>query len=354
VRIAVISTPFISIPPPSYGGTELVVQNLLTALTKRGHQVSVYATGDSRAPGPVHARFATSVWPPQPYRELDHATFAIADLLARDQVDVIHAHVPSAAALARFIDAPLVYTVHHERDPALHGLYRGSACSTLTICAISARQAELLEQDRVHVPHVVHHGLDAERYRFTATPRGYAAYLGRFSPEKGPHTAIDVAAAAGVPILLAGKPHWRDGAYFDEEMAPRLQAPDVSWEGEAGFDAKVELLGGALATLFPVCWEEPFGLVMIESMLCGTPVLAYPRGAAPEIVDEGITGWIVRGPDEMRARLGELANGGLRLDRARCRAHAAERFSVARMTDRYLAIYREAAGLSAPTVTAPG
>jgi glycosyltransferase involved in cell wall biosynthesis len=347
VRIAVISTPFISVPPPSYGGTELVVEELVGELTARGHQIITYATGDSHVPGELRARFERPMWPPDGYHELDHATFAIADLLARDEVDVIHAHVPSVAALARFLETPVVVTVHHEPDDPIFGLYRASQCSTLTICAISARQAELLERDGVPGAPVVHHGLDAARYQLGAESRGYAAFLGRFAREKGVHLAIDAAGAAGLPIRLAGKPHWKDGAYFDEMLAPRLARAGVTWAGEAAFASKLALLGGAVATLFPIQWEEPFGLVMIESMLCGAPVLAFGLGSAREIVDDGITGWIVRDVDEMAARLRDLASGRLALDRARCRAHAAARFSVTRMVDRYLEVYAGAAGLPA-------
>ncbi len=169
-------------------------------------------------------------------------------------------------------------------------------------------------------------------------------FLGRFSAEKGVHIALDVAWQVGVELRLGGKPHWQDDHYFRSEIEPRLLRPGVTWVGEAGFDVKLQLLGNALATLFPIEWEEPFGLVMIESMLCGTPVLSFPRGAASEVIDPGVTGWIVRDQDEMAWRLARLADGRAGFDRDRCRELAARRFGVDRMVEQYLAIYADAAG----------
>jgi glycosyltransferase involved in cell wall biosynthesis len=188
---------------------------------------------------------------------------------------------------------------------------------------------------------VVHHGLATRLYRPGAGDGGYVAFLGRLSREKGAHIAIDVAADLGLPLRIGG-PYWpgipEQDEYFHEHIRPRLERAgrDLEWLGELGHDAKMRLLGGASATLMPIEWEEPFGLVMIESMLAGTPVVAFARGAAPEIVDDGVTGFLVKDAAEMRARLPEAQ----RLDRRACRARALERWSAERMTRDYEDVYR--------------
>src|SRR5262249_29890735 len=161
----------------------------------------------------------------------------------------------------------------------------------------------------------------------------YAAFLARFAVEKGPAVAIEVALRAGVPIRLGGEPHWKDMGYFHSDIEPRLSSPGVTWLGELAHGPKCLLLGGAVATLCPINWEEPFGLVIIESMLCGTPVLAFARGSAPELIDDGVTGWVCGDAAEMAARLAALHRSPRTFDRAACRALAVERFSVGRMTE---------------------
>jgi glycosyltransferase involved in cell wall biosynthesis len=258
---------------------------------------------------------------------------------------VVHGHSAPLLSFAPVLGVPVV----HERAEPLNDLYRATGGSNVTFVAISGRQRDLHAD--VCRARVVHHGLDGSRYPLGAGVGGYAAFLGRFAREKGPAAAIDAARAAGVPLRMGGSPHARDGAYFDAEVRPRLGA-GVTCLGDVGHAAKIELLGGAMATLFPIDWEEPFGLVMIESMLCGTPVIAFPRGAAAEVVDDGVTGWLVEDGPEMAWRLRRVATGRDRLDRARVRARAAARFGAARMADDYLRIFEEVAGARAE-VAAP-
>jgi glycosyltransferase involved in cell wall biosynthesis len=276
MRVGMISTPFIPVPPTGYGGTELIVHELCEGLRARGHQVVLYTCGPARGL-PPHARvfYEEPVWPPDPYREMHHAAWAIADLAASDEpVDVIHSHCPAALPLARFAHAPLVHTIHHERLDGRASYY--AVQDGVRYVAISARQRSLHAEiaDRADV---VLHGLDAARY-----PLGRggpdAFFLGRLAAEKGPHLAIGAARAARVRLVLAGKPHDGDEPYFESRVKPLLGLPGIEWIGEADFARKLPLLRNARATLFPIEWEEPFGLVMIESMLCGTPVLALPRG----------------------------------------------------------------------------
>ncbi len=340
MRIAMISTPFVSVPPPRYGGTELIVAELVTGLAAAGHEVTLFATGDSHAGQNVslRSRFERPRWPPDAYVELDHASFAIEEILADSGgFDVVHAHVPAALSFARLLDAPMVYTVHHDDGAEyarLQSLYRRSRAHFV---AISARQRELMYE--LGEARVIHHGLDPGCHHFGAGDGGYCAFLGRFSPEKAPHVAVDAARAAGVAIRLAGAPHWRDHDYFERELGPRLRLPGIEAVGEIGGACKREFLAGARALLFPVDWEEPFGLVMIEAMLSGTPVLAFARGSVPEIVEHGLTGYLCRDADDMAARLRAIG----RFDRAACRRRALERWTSARMVRDYVALYEAVA-----------
>jgi glycosyltransferase involved in cell wall biosynthesis len=348
VRIALVSTPFVRVPPASYGGTELIVATLAEEYLRRGHEVVMYATGDSRLRGAeVRWRYRRAMWPPNPWRELDHAAFAMRDILARNDVDLVHGHAAPTVALTAFVDLPMVYTLHHAFEEPLSTLYRGSASPAVSLVAISYRQRELLGHGLA--AEVVHHGLRVDRYRVGAG-RGPAVFLGRFAEEKGVHLALDAAARAEVPLLLGGKPHWKDAAYFRDKVEPRLARRGVIWNGEADHGPKVEMLAEAPALLFPIQWEEPFGLVMIEAMLCGAPVLAFGRGSAPEIVDVGVTGWIVEDVDEMAWQLRRLAADPARFDRGRCRRRAAERFSSSVMAEAYLSLYSRVLGSPALSV----
>jgi glycosyltransferase involved in cell wall biosynthesis len=335
MRIALISTPFVAVPPPQYGGTELIVHELVEGLSAQGHAVTLFACGGSRASGPnveVRALYDCARWPPDPYPELDHAAWAVEQLLADpERFDLVHAHVPSALPFASFLDVPMVYTVHHERDPRLSPLY---ARSRAHMIAISARQRELAPE--LARASVIHHGVSPDRYALGRGAGGYAAFLGRFAREKGVHHAIDAARAADLPIRLAGKPHPTDGEYFEKRVAPRLARAGVTHIGEVGGESKTAFLRDARALLFPIDWEEPFGLVMVEAMLCGTPVLAFGRGSAPEVVEEGITGFICEDVVDLTCRLRSGLDG---FDRERCRRRALERWTAARMVAEHLRLY---------------
>jgi glycosyltransferase involved in cell wall biosynthesis len=337
MRVALVSTCAVAVPPRDYGGTELVVAELAKMLTRRGHHVTVYATGDSEPGTELRYRFAAPIWPPNDASELRHAAFAWREI-ARGGFDVVHVHQAPSIALGALVPGlPLVATLHHCRDPALIDFYLDFPETTFV--AISRRQAELVPE--LAVRHVVHHGLDPCHYPAGDGEGGYCAFLGRLAPEKAPHVAIDAALAAGVPLRIGGAPHACHARYFDAEIAPRLARAGaaVAWLGSVALPSKVALLAGARALLFPIDWEEPFGLVMIESMLVGTPVLAFARGSVAEIVEEGVTGFIVKDAREMAARLRTL--GGF--DRARCRARAVERWSSARMAHDYERVYEQAA-----------
>ena len=338
-----VSTPFVPVPPRKYGGTELVVHELVEELVARGHDVVLFATGDSRTSAELRFLYRESQWPPDPLSDINHVAWAMRQVREED-FDVVHAH--SACALALWQLAcplgrpPLVYTVHHVRERELSAFYRHFPEAHFV--AISRDQAERLRRE-VALPRlaVVHHGLDPARYLWTGRPGDYVCFLARFARVKGPHTAIEVARAAGVPIRVAGAAHEADREFAEREVYPRLALPHVTHLGGVGLAEKVPLLRGARAMLAPLEWEEPFGLAMLEAMLAGCPVVAFPRGSAPELIEDGVTGFLV--PDGRR--MAEIIRPGGPLDhfdRRRCRARAAERFGRARMADDYLRLYARA------------
>jgi glycosyltransferase involved in cell wall biosynthesis len=335
MRIALISTCALSTPPRAYGGTELVVAELAKGLVSLGHDVTVYATGDSSSRGQLRWHFKQSVWPPNELAEARHAGFAWKDIAsARERYDLVHVHHATALPFQPLVGLPTALTIHHARVDALVDHYR--SYPQVAYVAISGRQAELTPELRF--ARTIHHGLDPELYPAGGGDGGYVAFLGRFAAEKAPHIAVDAARQAGVPLLLGGAAHEvpEAQAYFHGELEPRLHgASDVIWCGELPHEPKLGLLQQARALLVPLQWEEPFGLVMIEAMLVGTPVIAFARGSAPEIVEDGVTGYLVHSTEEMGERIRQLD----RVDRARCRARAQERWSTTRMAQEYAALY---------------
>ncbi|MGD0678077.1 MAG: glycosyltransferase family 4 protein [Polyangiaceae bacterium] len=336
MRVALISTCAVSVPPRAYGGTELIISELAQGLTQLGHEVTTFATGDSCPAGRLQWHFERPVWPPYETAELRHAAKAWQTITANaGAFDIVHAHQAPSIPLASLTRAvPTVYTLHHHRDERLIALYRDFP--TISYVAISARQAELTPE--VPVDAVIHHGLDAKRYGSAGLgDGGYVAFLGRLAPEKAPHLAIDAARQANVLLRMGGGVHPPDRDYFAADVEPRLSDGQggVEWMGELSHEPKVSLLRGARALLFPIEWEEPFGLVMVESMLVGTPVIAFAHGSAPEVIEEGVTGYIVQDVAAMADRIRQLDG----FDRVRCRQRAIERWTSLRMSREYEALY---------------
>jgi len=338
MRIAMISTPFLAVPPRGYGGTELVVHELVEGLVERGHQVTLFATGDSRTSAELRSLFPATQWPPKELTDLNHVSWAFARIVEGDY-DLVHAHTAAALAMSRLLpDLPLVYTLHHCRDEALSEFYHHFP--DVQYVAISADQ----RRREIPLPHctVIHHGLNATRYAWTELPADYLCFVGRFSRGKGPHTAIDAAACAGLPIRIAGETHAPDQPFARAELEPRLRLPHVTYLGPVGAAEKVPLLRDARALLAPIDWDEPFGLILIEAMLSGCPAVAFSRGSVPELVEPGITGFVVNNLEEMVA---VIRPGGPvdHFDRWRCRARAQQRFSRKRLVTDHERVYAIAA-----------
>lgn len=329
-----VSTPFVPVPPPMYGGTELVVHDLVEGLIDRGHTVTLFATGDSRSRARLCSLYPRAQWPPAAFTDLNHTSWAMAQVADGDY-DVIHAHSAAALALGRLLpDVPLVYTLHHAFEPELSTYY--ADFPEVAFVAISVDQCGR----EIGVPQctVIHHGLDPSRYRSTSRPGSYVCFVGRFAREKGLHTAIDAAAQAGVPIRVAGEVHPRDRDYGRSEVEPRLRLPHVTYLGCVGPEQKVPLLRDARALLAPIEWNEPFGLILIEAMLSGCPVVAFRRGSVPELIEHGITGLIADSADEVADW---IRPGGAvdQLDRQHIRTSAVARFNNRRMAAEYERLY---------------
>lgn len=336
MRIAIISTPFIRVPPRGYGGTELFCYELAEGLTWRGHDVTLFTTGDSKVTCRRRALFSSAQWPPSVEDELNHVAWAFGEI-ARDHFDVVQLNSSVGVPLTRGLPVPVVHTLHHERVEAISRLY--TRHPEVWYVAISDRQRRL----EVPLRHsrVIHHGLSPARYPPALEDAGYLAHIGRYAKEKGTHLAIDIARASGLPLRLAGRAHPKDQQYFEEQVAPRLTDGDVEELGEADHERKITLLRGARALLCPLQWEEPFGLIAVEAMLCGTPVLGFRRGSFPELVDEGVTGYLAADGDiETLAR---VAKGLAGFDRAACARRARERFSAKVMVSAYEALYQSLA-----------
>ena len=335
MRVALIAPPFIPVPPTGYGGTELFVAQLAESLLERGHDVTVFANGESTVQCALRWTFPEKDWPPRSedsptLKNLDHSAWAL-HMASIGDFDVVHINDALAVPLSRFVSTPVVHTLHHPHEPALSALY--ARHPWVHYVAISKAQREMEPLPRVTT---IHHGVRLDDYCFNERKQPYLAFLGRMAPVKGPHLAIEVARRAGIPLKLAGEiqPLFRD--YWDSEVRPLIDGRQVEFIGEATHDIKNDLLSNAAALLFPIQWNEPFGLVMIEAMACGTPVLALPGGAVAEVVSDGVSGWICDGIDDMARHAASLD-----IVPALCRHHVEQHFSLGRMAADYEELYRQ-------------
>jgi glycosyltransferase involved in cell wall biosynthesis len=337
MKIAQVAPLVESVPPRLYGGSERIVSYLTEELVGQGHEVTLFASADSATSARLVAccsealRLNPTVRDPIPYYML------MLDKVRRQaaEFDIVHFHIDQFHfPVFRDIAQRTITTLHGRQDlPDMHRLYSGFPEMRL----VSISNSQRSQMAGAFPLATIHHGLPVNLFEATLCPRGgYLAFLGRISPEKGVDRAIRIARAAGIPLKIAAKVDRVDGEYFKAVIEPMLGGPGVEFIGEIDEKRKQGFLGEARGLLFPITWPEPFGLVMIEAMACGTPVLAFRNGSVPEVVDDGVTGFIVDTEEEAVCRLGAL----LALNRRRVRRRFEERFTAARMAADYLKLYR--------------
>ncbi len=334
LRIALVGPVAQSIPPARSGSIETVTAMLADGLAVRGHEVTLFATASSTTSARLHAVFEegynrdTDLWPWE-LCELFNLAAAVERAEAFDLIHCQAEYAPLSLALTRIVPVPVVQTVHHAPSAPEAALW--SRYPEAPFIAVSRAQAERLAG--LDVAATIHHAVDPRAYEYRADPDDYLLFLGRFTPDKGVLEAMDVARRTGHRLVLAAA----ENDYYRTAVAPRVDGDRVAYAGEADLEAKVALLQGARALLYPLQAPESFGLVLIEAMMCGTPVAALDRGAVRELVDEGCTGHAFASLDALAAGLDDV----LALDRGRVRARARERFRPDRMVDAHVGAYRQ-------------
>lgn len=335
MKIALVAPPFIPVPPKIYGGTELFIANLAKGLKEKGHHPVVYANGESKTGAELRYIYPESLWPIKGeiydnLRDLRHSAWAVRD--ASRDCDVIHLNNTPGLACTEFVDQPVAYTIHHPHVQGLSDFY----CHYPAANFVTISKFQMLKE-RLHKLRTIHHGIDTSLYSVDLhARREHLTFLGRIAPIKGTHIAIEVAKKAGVPLKIAGEvqPAFRE--YFEKQIKPQVDGCFIEFLGEVDMQAKNELFRNSKALLFPIQWNEPFGLVMVEAMACGVPVLAFRGGAVEEIVREDVSGYICAGPDEMAKRARDI-----KIDPIQVREYVQGFFSIESMVHKYLELYEE-------------
>src|SRR5882757_6846997 len=335
MRIAQMAPLAESVPPRLYGGTERVVAWLVDELVSLGHEVTLFASGDSRTAARLHAVWPRALRLGRPKTDPMVAQAALLEAVAQkaSEFDVIHAHIDWLhLPLFSRLGVPFLTTCHGRLDlPGFPNVV--SRFPEAPFVSISDNQRVPLHDTKWLG--TVYHGLPPDLFRPTFEPGSYLAFLGRLTVEKGPEAAIRIARAAGMPLRIAAKMPRGERNYFKEKLEPQIDGEQVQLTGEVNDETKRQFLAGAAALLFPIDWLEPFGLVMIEAMACGTPVIAFKSGSVPEVIDDGITGFVVPGEAAAIQAIGRLSE----LDRRQVRRHFEKRFTTRRMAQEYLRQY---------------
>ena len=338
MRIAQIAPLWERVPPPAYGGIELVVGLLTDELVKRGHDVTLFASGDSITRAKLSSVHAQALRLDPSIRE--HGIYEMLQLAQvyerAGEFDLIHSHIGcSALPYTRLTKTPTVHTLHGIFTPDNQKMYGYAKAQPYVSISNAQREPKL----GLNCVATVYNSIDVESHKFFPTPDSppYLAFLGRISPEKGPRQAIEIAQATGIPLKMAGKVDPVDLEFFDREIKPLIDDNFIQFLGEADHDLKNNLMGRAIATLFPITWREPFGLVMIESMAAGTPVIAMGLGAVPEIVVHGHSGFICNSVPECIAAVSHIPS----ISRSACREYTAHNFGLDSMTNGYEAVYQQ-------------
>ncbi|MEE3719582.1 glycosyltransferase family 4 protein [Tumidithrix elongata RA019] len=338
MRIAQVAPLWEQVPPPAYGGTELVVSLLTEELVRRGHDVTLFASGDST----THAKLE-SVHPKALRLDTSVKDYGIYDMLnmsrvyeKADEFDIIHSHVGCVAMpYSNLVKTPTVHTLHGVFTSDNEKMFSHVRNHPFISISNSQRDRRL----GLNYVATVYNGINPDTYEFHPQPDSspYLAFLGRMSPEKGAHLAVEIAKKTGWHLKMAGKVDAVDLAYFEQEIKPHIDGTQIEFLGEANHQQKSTLMGGAVATLFPITWQEPFGLVMIESMVTGTPVIAMSLGSAPEVIAQGRTGFLCQNVEECIDAIALTAQ----LDRRACRDHVLINFTAKRMADGYESVYQK-------------
>lgn len=338
MRIAQVAPLWERVPPPAYGGIELVVGLLTDELVRRGHEVTLFASGDS-----ITLAKLESVHPQALRLDSTVKEYGIYEMLQMSRVyekasefDIIHSHVGCAALpYGNLVKTPTVHTLHGIFTPDNEKMFTHARSQPYISISDAQREPRL----NLNCVATVYNGIDTSTYEFHEKPQDppYLAFLGRISPEKGTHLAIEIAKRSGWRLKMAGKVDVVDVDYYEQEIKPHIDGKQIEYWGEADHAQKNELIGGAVATLFPITWREPFGLVMVESMVTGTPVIAIELGSTSEVIVHGKTGLLCHSVDECVEAIDKVTQ----LNRNDCREQVLKHFSVERMTDGYEAVYQK-------------
>ena len=335
MRIAHIAPLWISVPPKTYGGTELVISWLCDELVRRGHQVWLFASGDSKTKAKLVPVWKTSLW--NANLRAPHAVFSLMYqklIEMQDNFDIIHDHCEFyTCPYSNFLKPKIVTTLHHPLTEETLALYKKFP----NIYFVAISKAQKKSASSINVAKVIYHGLPLERYSFNKKPKDYLLWLSRIGPDKGIAEAIDIAKLSGEKLIIAGNilPQYAD--YFEFRIKPLIDGKQIQFVGAADFKKKIELFKNAKALLFPVKRPEPFGLVVIEAMACGTPVIAFNRASMPELIVHGKTGFLVNSIEEACKTTKEI----WRIKREDCREWVKKNFSLKKMVNRYEKLYKK-------------
>lgn len=338
MRIAQIAPLLVRVPPIGYGGIELVVSPLTDELVRRGHEVTLFATGDSETLAKLESVYPQGLYGDSTVTDRNaYLTLQLHKVYERaDEFDIIHSHVEYPGfSFASFAKTPTVHTIHNGFTKENKLLYQ--QCKHLNYISISNTQREGLPE--LNYVGTVYNGIKIDDYEFHPQPNEepYLAFLGRADPDKGPQLAIEMAKRTGWKLKMACRVNSLEQEFFDTEIMPHVDGEQIQLAGEISPEEKSKLMGGAVATLFPITWREPFGLVMTESMVTGTPVIAMALGAAPEVIVDGKTGFLCNNIDELVAAVGRVSE----LDRSVTRQHVLDNFGVSSMVDGYEKVYQQ-------------
>jgi glycosyltransferase involved in cell wall biosynthesis len=335
MKIAQIAPLWIPVPPYTYGGTELVVSWLTEEFVRRGHEVTLFASGDSK----TSARLVP-IWPRSLWRARLRAPHAVFGLLYQkllemhEQFDIIHDHCEFyTAPFSRFLKPPIVSTIHHPMYEEMIILFK--KFPNINYVAISKNQRK--SAPGINFARTIYHGLPLDQYQFNPEPKDYLLWLSKISPQKGPAEAIEVARMAGEKLILSGNILKENEDFFNFRLKPMIDGKQIQFVGASDFKKKVELFSNAKAVLYPIRRKEPFGLVVIEAMACGTPVIGYKEGAVPELIKDGVTGFLVNSKEEMVEAIKRIGQ----IKRINCRRYVAKKFNLEKMVNKYEALYNK-------------